>query len=74
MDDRNLDCNCQSCGGDTKRKITGGIGFTPILGAADSPGYMCPVTTQWVDSKIKRRRIMDEHNLVEAGDTKRAHS
>lgn len=55
---------CQSCGGETKKIITP-VSFTPVMGGFDNPGYRCPVTDQWVDSKRKRRSIMDEHNLVE---------
>jgi hypothetical protein len=46
-------------------RITGGQGFTAVMGAADNPGYMCPVTDQWVDSKRKRKEIMVEHDLRE---------
>jgi putative FmdB family regulatory protein len=41
--------------------------IAPILGGGNNPGYHCVVTDQWVDSKRKRREIMKEHNLVEAG-------
>lgn len=36
-----------------------------FLGSAANPGYMCPVTQQWVDTKKKRLNIMAEHNLRE---------
>lgn len=55
---------CAACGGQTHQIITQ-VNFNAVMGAHDNPGYMCPVTDEWVDSKKKRRRIMDEHDLVE---------
>lgn len=55
------------CGGETTRLITGGAGFTPVMGAGDMPGYQCPVTDQFVTSRKQRREIMAAHNLVERG-------
>lgn len=63
MADRRNPCECEDCGGDTKLVISGGTGFTQIFGAGDFPGYKCPVTEKWVDSRKKRREIMAEHNL-----------
>jgi putative FmdB family regulatory protein len=64
VEDRH-DCpECQFCGGETRKIITP-VNFTPVMGGHDNPGYHCPVTDQWVDSKRKRRSIMDEHDLVE---------
>ena len=73
MDHRDAPAHCGECGGETKRIISGGQGFRTVLGGADMPGYMCPVTDTWVDSKRKRDRIMKEHDLVEMGDTKGVH-
>lgn len=58
-------CECGECGQETRLKITGGTGFGAVMGAADFPGYQCPVTDQWVDSKKKRREIMKTHDLRE---------
>lgn len=65
---------CPECMKPMKRRITGGLGFTPVMGGADMPGYKCPVTDQWVDSKKKRREIMAKHDLVERGDSTSVHS
>lgn len=65
MAERNLPCECRECGGDTKLAISGGTGFYRVMGGADNPGYMCPVTDQWVDSARKRREIMKAHDLRE---------
>lgn len=63
---RNDPCQC-GCGEGMALKISGGSGFTPVLGGGGFQGYRCPVTDQWVHSKRQRRRIMDEHGLVEKG-------
>ena len=56
--------DCQSCGGETYHILVP-VRFNAVMGGHDNPGYQCPVTDTWVDSKRKRRSIMDEHNLVE---------
>ena len=43
-----------------------------ILGGSQTPGYLCPVTGEYVTSRVRRREIMKEHNLDEAGDSSRA--
>ena len=73
MDDRHKPIQCPECAAEAKLKVTGGVGFTNVMGGSDMPGYQCPVTDQWVDSKKKRQRIMDEHNLIEKGDTPGVH-
>lgn len=55
------------CGEETKLVITP-VNFENVMGAADFPGYHCPVTGGWVDSRVKRKEIMKRHNLQEAGD------
>lgn len=65
MAERNDPASCEECGGATRRVITGGQGFTNVYGGGDFPGYMCPVTDQWVDSRRKRKEIMKRHNLGE---------
>lgn len=61
---RMYDCpECSECGGGTK-KIIVPVAFKPVMGGADNPGYMCPVTDQWVDTERKRRNIEAEHDLV----------
>ena len=64
MKNRNDALDCEACGGDTRLKISGGTGFGRVMGGADNPGYLCPVTDQWVDSKRKRREIMKRHDLA----------
>jgi len=39
-----------------------------ILGGGDLQGYLCPVTNEWVTSRTRRREIMKENDLIEAGD------
>lgn len=56
-----------ACGQTTVKVITGGNGHVSVMGGADMPGYMCPVTDTWVDSRKKRREIMKRHDLVEVG-------
>jgi putative FmdB family regulatory protein len=36
-----------------------------FLGSYANPGYRCPITQQWVDSKKQRLNIMAEHNVRE---------
>ncbi len=35
-----------------------------FLGSYKNPGYWCPVSEQFVDSKRQRQNIMAEHNVV----------
>ncbi len=66
MEDRNNPIDCEECGSsDTFLKITGGTGFAPVYGGADLPGYRCPVSDEWVDSRKKRKEIMAKHGLGE---------
>lgn len=76
MADYNKAPPCPDCGGEMFNVITGGQGFTRVMGAADNPGYKCVVTGEYVTSKRRRREIMAEHSLVEApsADTKGAHN
>ena len=64
IDDRK---NGPDCHGSMKLVI-GAANIQPILGGGDFPGYMCPVTDTFVSSRKQRKRIMDEHNLIETGD------
>lgn len=76
IDNRNDPIDCVECGSaNTFLKITGGVGFDSVYGAGDFPGYMCPVTDTWVDSRKKRKEIMARHNLGEhsSADTKGVH-
>lgn len=43
-----------------------------ILGGGSYPGYRCPITGEFVTSRKRRRDIMAEHNVIEAGDTSSA--
>ena len=63
MEKRRDPIECEECGGETSLRITGGQGFEAVLGAADFPGYHCPVTDTYVDSRKKRKEIMAEHGL-----------
>ena len=62
------------CGGDTRLKITGGTGFTPVYG--DMNAYRCPVSDEWVTSRRQRKEIMAKHDIVEhsSADTKGVHN
>jgi putative FmdB family regulatory protein len=64
--ERNNSPQC-ACGQTTVKVIGAGNGHITIMGGADMPGYMCPVTETWVDSRKKRREIMKRHDLVEVG-------
>ncbi len=65
-DERHDSPPCKACGDDTTLKITGGVGFSGgFLGSAANPGYMCPVTDQFIDSKKKRNEVMAVHGLRE---------
>lgn len=50
-------------------RITGTQIQAQILGAGTYSGYRCPITDEYVTSRKRRREIMKEHNLVEAGDS-----
>lgn len=39
-----------------------------VLGGGSMPGYLCPVSGEYVTSRQQRREIMARNNLVEAGD------
>jgi putative FmdB family regulatory protein len=52
------------CDKPMRRYITS-VRFNPVYGAHDMPGYQCPVSERWVDSRKQRREIMAEHNLIE---------
>lgn len=61
MDDP-VTCDCSL----PMKKIITPVQFTAgFLGSARNPGYQCPVTNEWVESKRKRRNIMAKHDLVE---------
>jgi putative FmdB family regulatory protein len=56
-------CKC----GEKTRQIIVPTNIAPIIGGGNFPGYKCPVTDQWIDSRKKRREIMKRHDLVEKG-------
>lgn len=39
-----------------------------ILGGGSCPGYQCPITNEYVTSRKRRKEIMKENRVVEAGD------
>lgn len=53
------------CGLETKKIITPVMFNAGFLGSHRNPGYQCPVTNEWVESKRKRLNIMAKHDLVE---------
>jgi len=59
------DCPACECGLGTKKIITPVMFNAGFLGSTRCPGYVCPVTKEWVETKRKRRNIMDKHDLVE---------
>ena len=69
--DRRHDFTFCECGHLMKLKIMP-TQLAPVLGGGDFQGYQCPVTDKWITSRKERRRIMDEHNLVDVGDRKTA--
>lgn len=65
--DRRDPLECDDCGENATITITP-VNFENVMGAADFPGYHCPVTGGFVDSRVKRKEIMKRHGLEEAGD------
>lgn len=63
VDDRHKGPECHG----QMLKTISAIMLQPILGGGNDPGYMCPVTDEFVSSRKRRREIMKEHNLVESG-------
>jgi putative FmdB family regulatory protein len=58
-------CPACDCGLETKKIITPVMINGAFLGSYRNPGYKCPVTNQWVDTKRERLNIMAKHDLVE---------
>lgn len=58
MANRNDDYPCEECGSATKLCITGGQQFERVMGAADYPGYVSPLSGKYIDSKKKRNEEM----------------
>jgi hypothetical protein len=59
------DCPACECGLPSQKIITPVMFNAGFLGSYRNPGYQCPVTNKWVDTKRERRNIMDKHDLVE---------
>jgi hypothetical protein len=57
---------CNQCVSTTKRIMTP-VMFTPVMGAHDNPGYVSPMSGNWIDSKRKRRNEMDKYDVTEKG-------
>ena len=55
------------CGADTELSIQP-TQIAPVLGGGGFQGYVCPVTSEWVTSRRKRKYITESNNLVEVGD------
>lgn len=58
---------CDVCGGDMRHIITPVEFKAAFLGSVNNPGYMCPVTEQYVSTNRQRRNIIAEHGLIEKG-------
>ncbi len=63
--DRHKGGYCE-CGGDNDLTIQP-TQIQPVLGGGEFQGYQCPVTDEYVTSRVRRRDIMKEHDLVEKG-------
>lgn len=66
IEDRKNTPECSHCGGAT-HQIIAAAHIAPILGGGDFPGYNCPETGEYVTSRKRRRDILRENNLQEAG-------
>lgn len=53
------------CGLSMKKIITPVMFNEGFIGSTRCPGYVCPVTKEWVETKRKRRNIMAKHDLIE---------
>lgn len=53
------------CGLRTQKIITPVMFSESFLGSAKNPGYLCPVTNKYVETKRERLNIMAKHDLVE---------
>lgn len=58
IDDRN---NSPECHGNMEKIIV------PTMVQPMLPEYLCPVTGEFVTSRVRRREIMKENNLYEKG-------
>ncbi len=65
ISNRHNDEICE-CGGSCKLSIQP-TQLQPVLGGGEFQGYQCPVTDEYVTSRVRRRDIMREHDLVEKG-------
>ena len=57
---------CEVCVSTTRRIITP-VRFNAVMGAHDNPGYVSPMSGEWIDSKRKRRNEMDKYDVIEKG-------
>lgn len=56
------------CGENTRLVIEAPQIQAQILGGGTTPGYLCPVTGEYVTSRNRRRDIMKEYDLIEASE------
>jgi putative FmdB family regulatory protein len=66
MVDRKAPCDCGYCGG-IARYIVSATPHTMVMGGADNPGYVSPMSGKWIDSKRERRNEMQKYDVVEKG-------
>ena len=66
MDDRNNAPACEECGLDMRKIITP-VASERVIGACDNPGYVSPMSGEWISSKRQRRNEMDKYDVVERG-------
>ena len=69
VQDRHVGPEC--CGAQMVLEITP-TQVANVLGGGSMPGYVCPVSGDYVTSRKQRREIMARHGLIEAGDRSRA--
>jgi putative FmdB family regulatory protein len=59
------DCpTCIHCVSTTRRIITA-VSSIPPMGGHDNPGYVSPMSGDWIDSRRKRRNEMDKYDCQE---------
>ena len=66
MAEREIAPACDDCGGGMRQIITP-IRANQVMGGADNPGYISPMSGEFIDSKRKRRYEMAKYDVVERG-------
>ncbi len=57
---------CGLCGGEAHH-IVSPTRSNAVMGAADNPGYVSPMSGNWIDSQKARREEMQKYDVVERG-------